>query len=147
VWWWVPVGLAAWLGVSLGVGLLVGRFLRNAAQARDAQDAQAQKKLAERQEPPQDGPRVALWGSKRDGAGASGRVLRGAGLPVGPIPAAARAEAGSSGSRSGIRGRSAGAGVGTLRSPINSCAGASAWRPGQGVQVRARRPGADHDQS
>jgi hypothetical protein len=61
-WWWVPVGLAAWLGVSLAVGLFLGRFFRHAAQARDAQDAQAQKKLAERQKPPQDGPRVALRG-------------------------------------------------------------------------------------
>ena len=64
-WWWVPVGLAAWLGVSLAVGLFLGRFFRHAAQARDAQDAQAQKRLAERQEPPEDGPRVALRGSKR----------------------------------------------------------------------------------
>jgi len=64
-WWWVPVGLAAWLGVSLAVGLFLGRFFRHAAQARDAQDAQAQKRRAERQEPPNDGPRVALRGSKR----------------------------------------------------------------------------------
>jgi hypothetical protein len=64
-WWWLPVGLAAWFGVSLAVGLFLGRFFRHAAQARDSQDAQTQKRLAERQEPPQDGPRVALRGSKR----------------------------------------------------------------------------------
>jgi hypothetical protein len=62
VWLWVPIGLVAWLGVALAVGLFLGRFFRNAAQARDAQDAQAQKKLDERQGPPQDGPRVALPG-------------------------------------------------------------------------------------
>jgi hypothetical protein len=61
-WWWVLLGLAAWLGVSLAVGLFLGRLFRHAARVRDAQDAQdaqAQQRLAERQEPPQDGPRVA----------------------------------------------------------------------------------------
>jgi hypothetical protein len=60
-WWWVLIGLAGWLSVSLAVGLLLARFFRHAAQARDALDALAEKRLAERQEPPQDGPRVALW--------------------------------------------------------------------------------------
>ena len=59
-WWWVPIGLAAWLSVSLAVGLLLARFFRRAAQARDALDALTEEKLAERQEPPEDGPRVAL---------------------------------------------------------------------------------------
>ena len=58
-WWWVLPGLAAWLGISLAVGLFLGRVFRHAAQARDEQDAQAQQRLAERQDPPQDGPRVA----------------------------------------------------------------------------------------
>ena len=58
-WWWVPIGLAAWLGVAFAVGLLLARFFRNAAQARDALDAPAEERPAERQEPPQDGPRVA----------------------------------------------------------------------------------------
>ena len=74
-WLWAPIGLAAWLSVSLAVGLLLARFFRNAARARDAMDALAEERLAERQEPPQDGPRVALWASKR-GARAPGRVLR-----------------------------------------------------------------------
>jgi hypothetical protein len=64
-WWWVPIGLAAWLSVSLAVGLLLARFFRHAAQARDALDALAEERPAERQEPPQDGPRVALWAPKR----------------------------------------------------------------------------------
>jgi hypothetical protein len=27
-WWWVPIGLAAWLAVSIAAGLLIGRWLR-----------------------------------------------------------------------------------------------------------------------
>jgi hypothetical protein len=75
-WWWVMIGLAAWLSVSLAVGLLLARFFRHAAQARDALDALAEERLAERQEPPQDGPRVALRASKR-GDQAPGRAPRG----------------------------------------------------------------------
>jgi len=89
-WWWVMIGLAAWLGISLAVGLLLARFFRHAAQARDALDALAEERLADRQEPPQDGPRVALRASKR-GCQAPGRALAGAGVPVGLVPAAARA--------------------------------------------------------
>jgi hypothetical protein len=58
-WWWVAIGLVAWFGVSLVVGLLLGRVFSRSAQARDALDAQQGMTLAERQEPPQDGPRVA----------------------------------------------------------------------------------------
>jgi hypothetical protein len=58
-WWWVSIGLAAWFGVSLAVGLLLGRVFRRSSQAREALDAQERETLAERQEPPQDGPRVA----------------------------------------------------------------------------------------
>ena len=55
-WWWVPIGLVAWLGVSLAVGLLLGPVLQRSAQARDALDAQVGETLAEPQEPPEDGP-------------------------------------------------------------------------------------------
>jgi hypothetical protein len=58
-WWWVAIGLVAWFGVSLAVGLLLGRAFSRSAQARDALDAQKREMPAERQEPPQDGPRVA----------------------------------------------------------------------------------------
>jgi hypothetical protein len=79
-WWWVLIGLAAWLIVSLAVGLLLARFFRHAAQARDALDALAEERLAERQEPPQDGPpRVALWAPKRGALRHLSRELPGAG--------------------------------------------------------------------
>jgi hypothetical protein len=58
-WWWVAIGLLAWFGVSLATGLLLGRFFSRAARARDALDAHEAETLAERQEPPEDGPRVA----------------------------------------------------------------------------------------
>jgi hypothetical protein len=65
-WWWVAIGLLAWFGVSLAAGLLLGRFFSRSSQARDALDAQeralgAQEReaLAERLDPPEDGPRVA----------------------------------------------------------------------------------------
>lgn len=37
-WWWVPIGLAAWLLVGLAVGLCLGPVLRRSSQAWDAQD-------------------------------------------------------------------------------------------------------------
>ena len=58
-WWWVAIGLIAWFGVSLAVGLLLGRVFWRSSQAREARDAQAGEAPAERQEPPQEGPRVA----------------------------------------------------------------------------------------
>jgi len=90
-WWWVLIGLAAWFSVSLAVWLLLARFFRHAAQARDALDAQAGKRLAERQEPPQDGPRVALWHPRHRGAKAPFPRTARRQEPVGLVPAAARA--------------------------------------------------------
>ncbi len=58
-WWWVPIGLVAWIGVSLAVGLLLGPVFKRSAQAREALDAHVEEILAEPQEPPEDGPRVA----------------------------------------------------------------------------------------
>jgi len=58
-WWWVPIGLAAWCGVSLVVGLWLGPVLRRSSQARDALDAQAGEPPSVHQVPPQDGPRAA----------------------------------------------------------------------------------------
>jgi hypothetical protein len=40
VWWWVPVGLVAWSGVALAVGLLLGPGLMRSSQAREALGAQ-----------------------------------------------------------------------------------------------------------
>jgi hypothetical protein len=37
-WWWVPVGLVAWSGVSLAVGLWLGPVLRYCSQAQEALD-------------------------------------------------------------------------------------------------------------
>ncbi len=39
-WWWVLIGLAAWSGVALAAGLLLGGVFRRCSQARDALDAQ-----------------------------------------------------------------------------------------------------------
>jgi hypothetical protein len=35
-WWWIPVGLIAWLAVAVAVGLLLGPVLRSCSQAREA---------------------------------------------------------------------------------------------------------------
>ena len=90
-WWWVPIGLVAWLSVSLPVGLLLARFFRHAAQARDALDAQAEERPAERREPPQDGPRVALRAPKRAALRHLFPCRSRRREPVGLGPAAARA--------------------------------------------------------
>jgi hypothetical protein len=58
-WWWVAIGLVAWCGVSLVVGLLLGPVLRRSSRAQEALDTREAEILAERQEPRQDGPRVA----------------------------------------------------------------------------------------
>ncbi len=39
-WWWVPIGLAAWVLVSLAVGLCVGPVLRRSAEAWEALERQ-----------------------------------------------------------------------------------------------------------
>jgi hypothetical protein len=44
---------------AVGVGLLLGRVFRRSSQVREALDAQERETPAERQEPPQEGPRVA----------------------------------------------------------------------------------------
>ena len=35
-WWWVPIGLAAWLLVSLGAGLVIGPWLRRGREGAEA---------------------------------------------------------------------------------------------------------------
>jgi hypothetical protein len=55
-WWWVPIGLIAWGGLSLAVGLLLGRVFRRSAQTGEALDAQKGEAPTGCQEPPQDGP-------------------------------------------------------------------------------------------
>jgi hypothetical protein len=64
-WWWVPIGLAAWFGIALAVGLLLGPVLRHSSRARDTLDAQMRETPSGRDEPPQDGPRAALQASWR----------------------------------------------------------------------------------
>ena len=58
-WWWVPIGLAAWFGVALAVGLLLGPVLRHSSRTREALDAQMGETPSGRDEPPQVGPRAA----------------------------------------------------------------------------------------
>jgi hypothetical protein len=64
-WWWVLIGLVAWSGVSLAVGLLIGPVLRRSSQAMEVLDAQMEETPPLREEPPQDeqpprdGPRAA----------------------------------------------------------------------------------------
>jgi hypothetical protein len=58
-WWWVPIGLIAWCGVSPAVGLWLGPILRRCSQARDALDARESGTPAGREKPPQDGPCTA----------------------------------------------------------------------------------------
>jgi hypothetical protein len=58
-WWWVAIGLLGWFSVSLAAGLFLGRFLGRSSQARDALDARENGTLANRQDPPGDGPSLA----------------------------------------------------------------------------------------
>ena len=54
-WWWVAIGLVAWLGVALATGLLLGPFFRRSAQTREYLDAQIAEALAGRRQPPDRG--------------------------------------------------------------------------------------------
>jgi hypothetical protein len=54
-WWWVAIGLVAWLGAALAMGLVLSPFFRRCAQARDALDAQVAGTLTGRQPPPGSG--------------------------------------------------------------------------------------------
>src|SRR5205814_4994443 len=40
-WWWVPIGLAGWFGVSLTVGLLLAQVVRRCSTAREVLDRRA----------------------------------------------------------------------------------------------------------
>ena len=62
-WWWVPIGLAAWFLVAIGVGLLIGPVLRRSSQARESLDQELLdqvlldpelKETSGKREPPQD---------------------------------------------------------------------------------------------
>ena len=55
-WWWVAIGLAAWLGAALAMGLLLSPFFRRCSRAREALDAHVVETLAGRQQPPGNGP-------------------------------------------------------------------------------------------
>ncbi len=58
-WWWVGIGLVAWFGVALAVGLLLGPVLSGASQAREALDAQLGEIPPGRDRPLEDGPCAA----------------------------------------------------------------------------------------
>ena len=51
-WWWVAIGLVAWLGAALAMGLLLSPFFRRCSHARAALDAQVAGTLTGRQQPP-----------------------------------------------------------------------------------------------
>ena len=51
-WWWIPVGLAAWLAVSVAVALWLGSALRRCSQAREARDQATAMILALPKRPP-----------------------------------------------------------------------------------------------
>jgi hypothetical protein len=57
-WWWVPIGLAAWLLVAIGIGMLIGPVLRRSSHTREALDQaylnQEFEETPEKREPPQD---------------------------------------------------------------------------------------------
>lgn len=57
-WWWVPIGLAAWFLVSIGVALCIGPVLRRSSQARESLD-QELKEMSDNREPPRDERRVS----------------------------------------------------------------------------------------
>jgi hypothetical protein len=45
-WWWIPIGLAAWLAVSVTVALWLGPALRSCSRARKVQDRRTARMLA-----------------------------------------------------------------------------------------------------
>ena len=40
MWWWVPIGLAAWFLASVAIGLCIGPVLRRFSQVRESLDQQ-----------------------------------------------------------------------------------------------------------
>jgi hypothetical protein len=40
MWWWVPIGLAAWFLVAVVIGLCIGPVLRRSSQVRESLDQQ-----------------------------------------------------------------------------------------------------------
>ena len=40
LWWWVPIGLAAWFLVAVAIALCIGPVLRRSYQAREPRDQQ-----------------------------------------------------------------------------------------------------------
>ena len=54
-WWWVAIGLVAWLGGALAICLLLSPFFRRCSQAREGLDAQVAGTLTGRLQPPGNG--------------------------------------------------------------------------------------------
>jgi hypothetical protein len=44
VWWWVPIGLAAWCLASVVIALCIGPVLRRSSQVRESLDQQFAEK-------------------------------------------------------------------------------------------------------
>ena len=44
-WLWVPIGLAAWFGVSLAVGMWLGPVLMNCSRAAEAHGAHSSHRM------------------------------------------------------------------------------------------------------
>jgi hypothetical protein len=57
-WWWVPIGLAAWFLVAIGVGMLIGPVLRRSSRARESPDQELLdselEEMPDKRGPPQD---------------------------------------------------------------------------------------------
>ncbi len=62
-WWWIPIGLAAWVAMSAAVALWLGSAPRNCSQARKALDRKTAGKLARRKPSPRHrGVVRRVWG-------------------------------------------------------------------------------------
>ena len=48
MWWWVPIGLAAWFLVAIAIALCLGPVLRRSSQAREIPDETPEPPQAER---------------------------------------------------------------------------------------------------